>query len=435
MTNIIDRRKNPAGKSIDNRQRFIKRVKENLRKSVREAIKNRKITDIDSEEKVNIPIKDIREPVFRHSRTGGNKTHIHPGNKKFNEGDQIDKPTSGGGKGSGPGSSGSGTHDDEFAFTLTKEEFLDIFFEDLELPDLVKKDLKEIKAWKYQRAGYTTVGSPTNINIERSMRHSVSRRIALKRPKTEELDELIARVLILRHTDPLTLDEKKELAFLEVEIERISRKMRAVPFIDPIDIRYNLFVPQPLPNTKAVMFCIMDVSGSMTEREKDIAKRFFMLLYLFLERRYEQIELVFIKHHTEAKECTEEEFFYHRESGGTIISSALKLATEIIKKRYPTSEWNLYGAQASDGDNSTGDSTKCLEIMSDDIMPVMQYFAYIEIIPEVQSSWFSGRMSNSDRIWNNYKKLEEKYKNFAMKQIAGIKDIFPVFRELFTKKA
>jgi uncharacterized protein len=433
MATIIDRRKNPTGKSLDNRQRFIKRVKENLRKSVKDAIKNKKITDLDSDEKVNIPIKDIKEPIFRNSRTGGNKTYVHPGNKSFQEKDQIDKPPGGGGRGSGKGSTDSGAGEDEFSFTLTREEFLDIFFEDLELPDLVKKDLKEIKTWKYQRAGYTTVGSPSNINVERSLKQSLGRRIALKRPKKDDLEELMARVVILRNTDPRTEEEQHELDFLNLEIERIAKKMKAIPFIDPIDIRYNLFVPHPVPNTKAVMFCVMDVSGSMTEREKDIAKRFFMLLYLFLERRYEQIEVVFIKHHTEAKECTEEEFFYSRETGGTIISTALKLMAEIIRKRYPTNEWNLYGAQASDGDNSGGDSAKCVDIMATQIMPVMQYFSYIEILSEVPSSWGGGRFSNPDQIWSNYKKLEENFKHFAMKQISSVKDIFPVFRELFAK--
>ena len=108
------------------------------------------------------------------------------------------------------------------------------------------------------------------------------------------------------------------------------------------------------------MFCLMDVSGSMDEERKDIAKRFFILLYLFLTRNYERIEVVFIRHHTIAKEVDEDEFFHSRESGGTVVSSALKLMQEIIRERYPLTEWNIYAAQASDGDNWDDDSSSAI---------------------------------------------------------------------------
>lgn len=438
MTYIIDRRKNIKGKSLGNRERFIKRVKENVRKAVKEAVQNRKISEVEGSEKINIPIKDVREPTFRNSSKTGKRGVVHPGNDKFNEGDQVEKPQ--GGAGSGGGNKGEGASDDptvsedEFEFTLSKEEFLDIFFEDLELPDLVKKDLKEIKNYQYHRAGHTSVGNPSNLNIERSMMKSMSRRIALRRPKPEELLKIIEEIENLEKISNRTEEQENRLQFLISEKNRIENKLKAIPFIDPIDLRYNLFVPQPLPSTKAVMFCLMDVSGSMGEREKDIAKRFFMLLYLFLTRRYERIDLVFIRHHTEAKEVTEEEFFYSKESGGTIISSSLVLMDEIIKKRYPVNEWNIYGAQASDGENFNNDSAKCQQIMSETLMPLIQYFAYIEIVSEyiAANAMFYG--SNTDSIWWNYSKVQEKFSNFSSRRIANIKEIFPVFRDLFTKK-
>jgi len=128
----------------------------------------------------------------------------------------------------------------------------------------------------------------------------------------------------------------------------------------------------PVPSSKAVMFCIMDVSGSMTQSIKDIAKRFFILLYLFLERNYKQIELVFVRHHTHAKEVDEQEFFYSRETGGTIVSSALKLTADIIDARYSPADWNIYIAQASDGDNWDGDSASCADILSKQILDKVQ---------------------------------------------------------------
>ncbi|WP_288987988.1 DUF444 family protein, partial [uncultured Cobetia sp.] len=198
----------------------------------------------------------------------------------------------------------------------------------------------------------------------------------------------------------------------------------AVPFLDTYDLRYNHLINQPMPSNKAVMFCVMDVSGSMTQAHKDIGKRFFLLLYLFLERNYEKVELVFIRHHTAAKEVDEEEFFYSRETGGTIVSSALTLLDEVIESRYPAGEWNLYVAQASDGDNWDDDSTNCRELMIKKLMPRLQYYAYVEITPHAHQA-----------LWEEYERVEAEFpERFAMQQIVEAGDIYPVFRELFKRR-
>src|SRR5690606_17167022 len=111
---------------------------------------------------------------------------------------------------------------------------------------------------------------------------------------------------------------------------KMRNHISRVPWLDDFDLKYNLHVKDPAPSSKAVMFCLMDVSGSMNQATKDMAKRFFILLYLFLKRNYEHTEVVFIRHHTSAKEVDEEEFFYSRETGGTIVSSALKLMKQIL---------------------------------------------------------------------------------------------------------
>ena len=206
-------------------------------------------------------------------------------------------------------------------------------------------------------------------------------------------------------------------------VQALRARIEAIPFIDTFDLRYNNRVKVPVPSTSAVMFCVMDVSGSMDEEKKQIAKRFFMLLYLFLKRTYEHIELVFIRHHTVAQEVDENDFFHSRESGGTVVSSALEMMRDIVRERYANGMWNIYGAQASDGDNWENDSPICRQILADEIMPFVQYFAYIEITP--------GEPQN---LWREYEKLTGAKSNFAMQHIEGLPDIYPVFRELFKKK-
>ena len=273
---------------------------------------------------------------------------------------------------------------------------------------------------------------PTAINVLRTMRNSYGRRIALRRPKQSEIDALISRITDLSAGEP-TAAAQQEIAILEEELARLERRRKLVPYLDPVDIRYNRFEPQPLPNANAVMFCLMDVSGSMGEREKDLAKRFFVLLHLFLKRRYERIDIVFIRHTHEAQEVDEETFFYSRETGGTVVSTALEEMLRVVRKRYPTREWNIYAAQASDGDNFSGDSEKCMRVLSEEIMPLCQYYAYVEILDEREADIFSGT-DNGTALWRSYEEAGRHWPNFQMKRIARPSDIYPVFRELFAKQ-
>ena len=170
------------------------------------------------------------------------------------------------------------------------------------------------------------------------------------------------------------------------------------------------------------MFCIMDVSGSMDQATKDMAKRFYILLYQFLTRSYKDIEVVYIRHHTQAKEVDEQEFFYSQETGGTIVSSALKLMNEIITERYNAGEWNVYAAQASDGDNWADDSPQCSEILRNKLLSTIRYYAYIEITTRAHQS-----------LWREYQNICQTHNNFAIQHIRNVEDIYPIFRELFKK--
>ncbi|EQB9042253.1 YeaH/YhbH family protein [Vibrio cholerae] len=423
MAQFIDRRLNGKNKSTVNRQRFLRRYKEQIKESVADAVNRRSITNTESGEDVSIPTRDIKEPMF-HQGKGGVRERVHPGNDQFIRGDKIDRPKGGqgsGGSGSGEGeASADGEGSDDFVFQISKDEYLDILFEDLALPNLKKNQVNKITEWKTHRAGFQTSGVPSNISVVRSLQQSLARRTAMtagKRRLMSELEEELER--IQRSEPPQIMEEMR----IKQEIEELRNKIDSVPFIDTFDLRFKNYEKRPIPSSQAVMFCLMDVSGSMDQATKDIAKRFYVLLYLFLTRTYENVEVVFIRHHTQAKEVNEHDFFYSQETGGTIVSSALKLMHEIIEARYPLGEWNIYGAQASDGDNWADDSPRCKELLSNKLLPYCQYYAYIEIT----------RRSHQT-LWHEYEKLQASFDNFAMKNIRSVEDIFPVFRELFQKE-
>jgi uncharacterized sporulation protein YeaH/YhbH (DUF444 family) len=346
---------------------------------------------------------------------------VHPGNKEFVPGDRIQRPEGGAG-GSGQGSAGnSGQGEDDFVFELSREEFMDLLFDDLELPNLVRNQLVGSTEFKPVRAGYTTDGAPANIDVVRSLKGAVARRTALGAPNRARIRELEEEIDVLL-TAGADQDDVRILDMRE-EIDRLKTRLAGLPFIDTFDLRYQAFTQQPEPTSKAVMLCIMDVSGSMDQMRKNLAKRFFILLYLFLQRNYEKIDVVFIRHHTIAQEVDEQEFFYSRETGGTVVSSARNLAYDLLRERYDSSVWNIYCAQASDGDNWDSDSVICREVLSEKLMPLMRYYAYVEITPRQHQS-----------LWYAYQEVRMLHRHFAMQQIDGNQDIYPVFRELFKRR-
>ena len=422
LQSIIDRRLAGKNKSIGNRERFLRRYKDQIREAVKRAVDGRGIRDLQRGEEVRIPKKDLSEPVFHHGQ-GGQRDMVHPGNREYVTGDRIQRPQGGGGQGSGQGqASDSGEGEDDFSFALSKEEFMQVFFEDLALPHLIRTQLAETPEWKSHRAGYSSDGTPNNLHIVRSMRGALSRRIALGGESRRELHRLEERVALLkRHhaDDPVALKEVQEA---EAQIALLRARLAKIPFLDPIDLRFRSRVRTPVPTSKAVMFCLMDVSGSMDEQRKELSKRFFIILYLFLTKHYEKIDLVFIRHHTQAQEVSEEDFFHARETGGTVVSSALELMDEIIRTRYSPEQWNIYGAQASDGDNWHHDSGRCRELLTNKLLPACRYFAYVQVAEEEQN------------LWEEYSKLADANKNFAMRKAISADQIYPVFRDLFKKE-
>ncbi len=421
MQQIIDRRLAGRNKSIGNRERFLRRHKEQIREAVKRAVEGRGIRDIAQGEDIHIPRRDISEPVFGHGE-GGRREMVHPGNKDFVRGDRIERPKGGGGGGGSGDASDSGEGEDDFVFHLSKEEFMQVFFDDLALPNLIRTTLAETPEFKTHRAGFSSDGTPNNLHVVRSMRGAIGRRIALGSESRRELHRLEDLLETLR-AQPDSPARAREIELIEADIEALRVRIGRIPFLDPIDLRYRSRVRTPVPTAKAVMFCVMDVSGSMDEARKDLAKRFFILLYLFLTRHYEKIDIVFIRHHTQAQEVSEHDFFHATETGGTVVSSALVLMEEIIRARYPRGEWNIYGAQASDGDNWHDDSPRCRELLEHDILPLCRYFAYIQVVEQEQN------------LWHEYAALaEDESRVFAMRKATDVSQIYPVFRDLFRKE-
>ena len=432
MPQLIDRRLNPRDKSLGNRQRFLKRARAQIKDAVDRSVNGHGIADAGKGGKIGIVSKGINEPRFRRGE-GGSRQWVLPGNKQFISGDEVEKP-SGGSGGGGKQASGDGDAQDDFVFTLTQDEFLDILFDDLELPDLVKSSIRDHCASEPRRAGYTNSGPTPNLNVLRTMRNSFGRRLALNRPSLERIEALDVELRALEAGGHLDVEKQQRIVELYAEIDTLNRRRRSISYIDPLDIRYNRFEQRPVPKAKAVIFCLMDVSGSMGEHEKDLAKRFFILLHLFLRRKYQRVDLVFIRHTHAAKVVEEDEFFHSQESGGTVVSTALIEMLNVIKARYNPDDWNIYAAQASDGDNIYNDTSHCVRLLEESILPVCQYFAYVEILGEHElAAGLKGQ--GGKELWRGYASVEAGHGNFAMKHVAKRSDIWPVFRQLFTRQS
>ena len=417
MGHIVDRRRNWKGKSTGNRRKFIKRVEGQIKKALPDVISDGSIEDMATGKgKVKVPIKGITEPKFKYNGETGKKEYIVPGNDRFQQGDKVPRPRSQGGGGEGRKGSKDGEGQDEFTVEISREEFLKYFFEDLELPDLLKNELEEIVEEKIKRTGYTKYSTPSRLNVTTSVKNSLARKIGIKsifEKKIKELKEELENC-----TDKVRIKE------IEKEIKSNEVKKNAIPFLDDVDLRYNNFEIYEEPSTRAVMFCIMDVSMSMGPQEKTMAKKFFTLLYMFLHKKYETIKLVFIRHHSEAKEVSEEEFFNSKETGGTVVAEAMDLTAKIIRDRYLGTNWNIYVTQVSDGDAwGQPDCEKTYDIIQKHIINHIRYFAYIE----------TSRYAQLSQLYTMYTELDKEHSNFSMQRVFQESQIWSVFKDLFAK--
>jgi uncharacterized protein len=425
---IIDRRLNQGDKNLGNRQRFIRRAKQQIKNSIRHSLGNRSISDTSQGELVNIPLDGVQEPHFHVDPASGQSHRVLPGNQDFVSGDQIKKPSGGssGSRGHKPSDSPE-TAQDQFEFMLTKDEFYDLLFEDLELPDLVRKQLKQSPVWVNHRSGISTTGNPSNLHVLRTLKQSWARRLVLRTPVEKQIEQLMEQLCE-------QVPDTEAHTCLLAQIENLKRKLRSVPYVDTLDLRYKAYAPQPKPHTQAVMFCVMDVSGSMDEHKKDVAKRFFMLLYMFLQRKYEKVILEFVRHHTQAERVDEHTFFYDKLTGGTQVSSALQLVHELIQSDYDPHMYNIYVCQASDGDNWDSDNVVCEQLLVNHILPQVQYMAYVQIADDRELAEYPLLQYEETKLYRTYEKVAATCEKLQVTQVWEIKEIYKVFRELFERK-
>lgn len=458
MTVVNDTRGDSTADNTGSRRKFIDRYRGQIRKAVERAIENTDIENIGSEGiDVVIPKRDLNEPSIQHGK-GGVTERVLPGNKEYYAGDRLNRPKGGGGGGGGKaGNSGEG--EDDFIYQMSAEDVENFIFQDLELPNMTKRALTESKKTKPKRSGHASSGAEQDRDFVRSKKEKLKRMVASIGPMNEKILVLLQekRDILATATGPAQPEPKKgwvprkvqirnlmtsietlmdqnwgllndeaksRLDAIDDAIEGIEKRKTMVPvFNETTDSRYRNRVQKPVPISKAVMFCLMDVSGSMTQQTKNDAKLFYSLLYRFLKRNYEQTEVVFIRHHTSAKEVDEETFFYDRETGGTIASTALETMQDIMKERYPESEWNIYGAQASDGDNWDDDNPKCDKLMRQ-LLPKVQGYFYTEITT-----------GQPQGLWRTYEKLASQFQDrFWMANIKERRQVASVFREFFKKR-
>lgn len=427
---IIDRRPNPHGKNLENRRRVLQRARSAVQTAVRDAVARGKIREVGQGNAISVPADALHEPSLHRVFSEGTREIVLTGNREFSRGDRLQRPPGGGGgQRSGAGQAGEqGGGEDSFRFVLSRDEFLDLFFDDLELPDLLKREISTTENGVPARSGLSNEGAPSHLDLGRTMRRSIARRLGLGRPKPAELLEVEERIAALEALRPASPEELEELEGLRERRGMLRQRLARIPWVDPVDLRFRRYTIMPQPATRAVMFCIMDVSGSMTERMKDLAKQFFLLLHVFLERRYKKVEIVFIRHAESAEEVDEDTFFHDPRTGGTIVSSALELMRTIQRERFPSANWNIYVAQASDGDNASSDTTRTASLLRDDILPAVQYYAYIEITG-------SGAVIRGETdLWRSYRAIAEENDHLAIRQVGDRKEIFPVFRDLFSRQ-
>ena len=419
LLRIVDRRSDPPGRGAVNRERFIRRFKDDIKRAADEEFGKRSIKDVGRGGRISIPGRGLAEPRLVHDDDSGNRDFVLPGNREYLPGDSVSRPRRGESDGADGDDPGSGEGSDSFAFALSREEFLALFFDDLELPNLERTRFGEMSMERMRRGGYSREGLPSNLLPGMTVRMGIARRIALRGALATRIEELE------REIEAPALDAAARLEMRE-EIERLRRRRDHLPFLEDVDRRYRSRVPTSAPATRAVMLCLMDVSGSMDERKKDLAKRFFALLYLFLERKYGHVEVVFVRHTETAEEVDEERFFHDPQTGGTLVQPALELAYRIIQGRFAGPDWNVYVAQASDGDCTSDDGRKSAAYLGQELLPLVRYFAYIDI--PSSSGWFN----RASDLWQSYDAIQGPA--FARRAVHDRSDIWPVFRELFARK-
>jgi uncharacterized sporulation protein YeaH/YhbH (DUF444 family) len=419
MLQLIDRRPNSRGKSDVNRARFLRRYKTQIQGAVKKMIGERSLTDMEKGGEVRVPRKDISEPSFNFGR-GGDREFVLPGNREYAAGDRIPRTERRRRTGSRHRRRRWRRRGRVRVLAVARRVHADLLRRSRAAQSGAHR-ARQGEKYTSVRSGYAKSGTPANLAVIRTLSQSLARRIALGGGPHPRDAGGRGPVHHRAGRGPLGAGRRS------VRRARPAAATRGgLPFIDEPDLRYRNRVLRPEPVSRAAMFCLMDVSASMDEDKKDLAKRFFTLLYLFLTRKYTEVELVFIRHTDDAEEVDENTFFHDTRTGGTVVLSALELADTIRRERYANG-WNVYAAQASDGDAFGADPARSARFLREKLLPATRYYTYLELCASSESE-------HSSTLWSEYGRVAEATPNFAMKRASDRSEIYPVFREMFRKE-
>jgi sporulation protein YhbH len=383
-----------SDRSAGDRARHRTKVRESIRDNIADIIAEESIIGKDRDRIIKVPIRGIREYRFVY---GDNAPGVGQGDGESETGQVVGKAK----EKAGDGKAGDQAGSDYYETDVTLEELIEIMFEDLELPDLERKALRQIDAMRFaKRKGYRSVGIRIRLDKKRTVKERVRRKMAVEHRR--QLEQAAAAP---PGESPMAPPEE-----------------RRFPFHDD-DLVYRHMITDVKKESNAVVLCLMDTSGSMDTMKKYLARSFFFLLYQFICTKYQNVEIVFIAHHTEAREVTEDEFFHKGESGGTFISSAYAKALEIIQQRYHPSVWNIYAFHCSDGDNFDSDNPPALRTAKE-LADVCNLFGYGEIKP-LGSRYYESSMLNI------FRRLDAD--NFQTVLIERKEDIWPSFKAFLAK--
>lgn len=446
---FVDRRKTGRGKSLPNREKLLKRIKD--------SIKSAKPEDIDAggvkggaqapSKQLANPVKVAREalaePTFRYASHSGEMEIVLPGNDRWLKGDEFPLEESADGEGgSGPGEDG----EDDFVINISRSEFYDVFFEDCALPDLEQTAERETPEAIMKPAGFQKEGTPGQLSVIRSYRNSIGRRRALTLDDREELQELEARLEDLMAYQEAENESNKpwaddtnvwiaEIKKVTERIAEINNRIAALPIFEKVDHRYRKSERVMVKSADATLIMAMDVSGSMDEARKRLARKFFSLQYAFIKRKYPNTDLVFIEHTDHAEEVTEEDFFTSRRNGGTVISPAIALAHQIVKERYDASQTNIYFSYAGDGDNYTPDNQEVMAEFEDrGFLTKLRHAVYIQVGEEMGNGWM-GSPGGQAQFWTTMTAISSSSKKLHLVKVKEDSEVFTAFKKVYRKKS
>lgn len=440
---FVDRRKTGRGKSLPNRQKLLKRIQDSIRNSKPEDIDAQGVQSASSAPSKQLanPVKIARaalnEPTFSYARQTGELDLVLPGNDRWLKGDEF--PLDGDEEGQGGAGSPSENGEDDFVIHVNRNEFYDIYFADCELPDLEQSTEKELPEAVLKPAGFQKEGNPGSLSVIRSYRNSIGRRKALTFDDREELDVLQLRLDDLMVSDLLRdsmihEDWANEVQRINTRIAEIRERIAKLPIFEKVDHRYRKTERVMVKSADAVLMMAMDISGSMDEDKKRIARKFFSLQYAFIKRKYPNTELVFIWHTDDAEECNEEFFFTNRINGGTQISPAIELSHTVIKRDYDAAVTNIYWSYAGDCDNFEWDNKQIITSMEDHgFLGKVRHAVVCQVGEEMKG--YGGHPGGQMKCWTVFESISRTSKKLHLVKIEDDNAVFDAFKKIYGKKA